>query len=84
MRRVVVTGLGLVTPLGCGVEYTWKRLINGESGLGNLTRFEPGENPCHVAGDVPYGAGEGQFNIDDWVDVKEQKKMDTFIAYGRL
>ncbi len=82
MRRVVVTGLGLVTPLGCGVEYSWKRLMAGESGLRSLSRFEPGENPCRVAGEVPYGTGEGEFNIDDWVDVKEQKKMDMFIAYA--
>lgn len=82
MRRVVVTGMGLVTPLGCGVEHTWKALIASKSGLGRITRFDPSESPCQVAGEVPYGTGEGEFNIDDWIPVKEQKKMDIFIHYG--
>ncbi len=83
MRRVVVTGLGLVTPLGCGVEHTWSRLINGESGLGSIQSFDVSDLPCKVAGQVPRGAGEdNKFNPDDWVEPKEQRKMDTFIVYA--
>lgn len=82
MRRVVVTGLGLVTPLGCGVDATWNALIASKSGLGRITRFDTSDLPCKVAGEVPYGTGEGEFNIDDWIAPKEQKKMDIFIHYA--
>jgi 3-oxoacyl-[acyl-carrier-protein] synthase II len=83
MRRVVVTGLGLVTPLGCGVDETWSRLIKGESGLGSIQSFDVSDLPCKVAGEVPRGAtAEGKFNPDDWVEPKEQRKMDTFIVYA--
>lgn len=82
MRRVVVTGLGLVTPLACGVDATWKRLVNGESGIGKITRFDASGISCQVAGEVPYGDGEGEFNPDAWVSPKEQKKMDIFIRYA--
>lgn len=81
MRRVVVTGMGLVTPLGCGVEHNWSRLTKGESGLGPITRFDASDLPARVAGELPT-TGEGAFNPDDWVEVKEQKKMDRFILYG--
>ena len=83
MRRVVVTGLGLVTPLGCGVDETWSRLIKGESGLGSIQSFDVSDLPCKVAGQVPRGdTAEGKFNPDDWVEPKEQRKMDTFIIYA--
>jgi 3-oxoacyl-[acyl-carrier-protein] synthase II len=83
MRRVVITGLGLVTPLGCGVEQTWSRLIKGESGLGAIQSFDVTDLPCKVAGQVPRGESEhGKFNPDDWVDPKEQRKMDTFILFA--
>jgi 3-oxoacyl-[acyl-carrier-protein] synthase II len=82
MRRVVVTGLGMVTPLGCGVETTWNALIASKSGLGPITRFDPFDIPCKVAGEVPYGTAEGEFNIDEWIPTKEQKKMDIFIHYA--
>jgi 3-oxoacyl-[acyl-carrier-protein] synthase II len=82
MRRVVVTGLGLVTPLGCGVDATWNALIASKSGIGRITRFDTSDLPCQVAGQVPYGTGEGEFNLDDWVPTKEQKKMDIFIHYA--
>ena len=83
MRRVVVTGLGLVTPLACGVEATWKRLIAGESGLGAIQSFDVSDLPAKVAGQVPIGeTSSGRFNADDWVPHKDQKKMDPFIVFG--
>jgi 3-oxoacyl-[acyl-carrier-protein] synthase II len=83
MRRVVVTGLGLVTPLACGVEATWKRLIAGESGLGAIQSFDVSDLPARVAGQVPLGeTASGRFNADDWVPHKDQKKMDPFIIFG--
>lgn len=83
MRRVVVTGLGLVTPLGCGVEVTWDRLIEAESGIGAIQGFEVSDLPCRIAGEVPRGGNEpGTFEPDEWVPPKEQRKMDTFIIYA--
>jgi len=82
MRRVVVTGLGLITPLGCGVEHTWKRLIAGESGIDKIARFDASDISCQVAGEVPKGDGEAEWNPNDWISRKEQKKMDVFIQYG--
>jgi 3-oxoacyl-[acyl-carrier-protein] synthase II len=83
MRRVVVTGLGLVTPLGCGVEATWKRLVAGESGLGAIQAFDVSDLPCKVAASVPRGdTASGGFNPDDWVPPKDQKKMDEFIVFA--
>jgi 3-oxoacyl-[acyl-carrier-protein] synthase II len=83
MRRVVITGLGLVTPLGCGVETTWSRLIAGKSGAGPITRFKVDDLPCRIACDVPRGDGsDGTFNADQWFDPKEQRRVDDFITYG--
>ncbi len=83
MRRVVVTGLGLVTPLGSGVEASWKRLVAGESGLGAIQKFDVSDLPAKVAGVVPRGeTAQGLFNADDWVPPKDQRKMDEFIVYG--
>ena len=81
MRRVVVTGLGAVTPLGCGVETTWKRLLAGESGAAKITKFETSDLPCKIACDVPL-EGEGAFVRDDWMDPKESKRVDDFIVYA--
>jgi 3-oxoacyl-[acyl-carrier-protein] synthase II len=83
MRRVAITGLGLVTPLGCGVEETWSRLIAGHSGAGPITRFKVDDLPCRIACDVPRGDGSnGTFNPDHWVDPKEQRRVDDFITYA--
>src|SRR4051812_45728457 len=82
MRRVVVTGLGLVTPLGCGVQPTWDGLIAGRSGLSAITHIDVSDLPARVAGQVLRGTGPGQFNVDDWVPIKEQKKMDDFIHFA--
>jgi 3-oxoacyl-[acyl-carrier-protein] synthase II len=83
MRRVVVTGLGLVTPLGCGVETTWSRLLEGRSGAGTITRFDASGLATTYACEVPFGDGaDGSFNPDDWVAPKERRKIDEFIVYG--
>jgi 3-oxoacyl-[acyl-carrier-protein] synthase II len=83
MRRVAITGLGLVTPLGCGVDETWSRLIAGRSGAGPITKFKVDDLPCRIACDVPRGDGsDGTFNPDQWVDPKEQRRVDEFITYA--
>jgi len=83
MRRVVITGLGLVTPLACGVEETWSRLLAGQSGASPITRFRVDDLPTKIACQVPRGDGaNGTFNPDQWVDAKEQRRMDDFIIYG--
>lgn len=81
-RRIVVTGLGLVTPLGCGVETTWQNLIAGKSGISRITAFDPENFTCQVAGQVPNGTEPGQFDIKAYVPLKDQKKMDRFIHLG--
>lgn len=80
-RRIVVTGLGLVTPLACGVKETWDKLIASESGLGKIKAFDPSDLPAQVAGEVPL-EGVGAFNPDEWVAPKDQKKIDDFIIYA--
>src|ERR1700744_2872905 len=83
MRRVVVTGLGLVTPLACGVEETWKRLIAGESGARKITEFETSDLATKIACIVPRGDGtNGTYNPDQWMDPKEQRRVDEFIVMG--
>ena len=83
MRRVVVTGLGMLTPLACGVEHTWQRLLAGESGIGRIEKFDVSDLPCQIAGQVPRGDGSnGTFNPDDWMEPKEQRKVDNFILYA--
>lgn len=81
-RRVVVTGIGLVTPLGNNVKDSWKRLIKGDSGIGKIDLFDASEVACKIAGQVDCGEGENQFNINKFVDVKEQKKLDRFINFA--
>jgi len=83
MRRVVVTGLGLVTPLASGVEKTWERLLAGTSGAGTITRFDASHLATTYACEVPVGDGsDGSFNADDWMEPKERRKVDDFILYG--
>jgi len=83
MRRVVVTGLGLVTPLASGVEESWKRLLDGQSGAGQITRFDPANVITKYACEVPLGDGtDGTFNADDHMSAKERRKVDDFILYG--
>jgi 3-oxoacyl-[acyl-carrier-protein] synthase II len=83
MRRVVITGLGLVTPLACGVEATWARLLAGQSGAGPITKFKVDDLACRIACDVPRGDGsDGSYDPNQWVDAKEQRRVDDFITYG--
>ena len=81
-RRVVITGLGLVTPLACGVEATWKRLLASESGVKPITEFDVSDLPARIGGIVPIGDAEHAFRADEWVPHKEQKKMDRFILFA--
>ena len=81
MRRVVITGLGLVTPLGCGVEASWSRLLAGKSGARRVEEFEVADIASQIACFVPRGeTSEGLFNPDDWMEPKEQRKVDAFIT----
>src|SRR5437764_917553 len=83
MRRVVVTGLGMVTPLGCGVEMTWKRLVAGQSGARRIETFDVSDIPCKIGCVVPRGDGsDGSYNPDQWMEPKEQRKVDDFIAFA--
>lgn len=83
MRRVVITGMGMVTPLGCGVETTWSRLLEGRSGASRIDRFEVSDISCQIACMVPYGDGaNGTYNPDQWMEPKEQRKVDKFIVYA--
>jgi 3-oxoacyl-[acyl-carrier-protein] synthase II len=83
MRRVVVTGIGLVTPLGIGAERVWQRLLRGHSGVGAIQSFDVSDLPAKIAGQVPRGdTANGDFNVDDWVPPKEQRKMDEFIVFA--
>jgi 3-oxoacyl-[acyl-carrier-protein] synthase II len=83
MRRVVVTGLGMVSPLGCGVEPSWKRLLNGVSGARKIATFDVADLPCKIACQVPRGDGsDATFNPDQWMEPKDQRKVDDFIVFA--
>ena len=83
MRRVVVTGLGMVSPLATGVEETWNRLLEGQSGAGPITRFDASDLPCRIACEVPRGDGSGgTFNPEQWMDPKDIRRFDDFIIYA--
>jgi 3-oxoacyl-[acyl-carrier-protein] synthase II len=83
MRRIVVTGMGMLTPLGCGVETTWQRLLKGESGAKKVDKFDVSDISCKIACVIPHGDGSnGSFNPDQWMEPKEQRKVDDFIVYA--
>jgi len=83
MRRVVVTGLGMVSPLGCGVELSWRRILNSESGARKIESFDVSDLPCKIACVVPRGDGSnGTFNPDQWMEPKDQRKVDDFIIFA--
>jgi 3-oxoacyl-[acyl-carrier-protein] synthase II len=83
LRRVVITGLGLVTPLGCGVEPSWSRLLAGQSGARRIEEFDVSDLTCQIGCFVPRGSlSDGLFNPDDWMEPKEQRKVDNFIIYA--
>ena len=81
-RRVVITGMGLVTPLGVGLESVWQRLLAGESGARAIQKFDTSDLPVKIACDVPRGASAPEFNPDDWVDPKDQRRTDDFIVFA--
>ena len=83
MHRVVITGLGLVTPVGCGVEAAWSALLAGQNGARRVEEFEVSDITCQIANFIPRGAkSDGKFNPDDWMEPKEQRKVDDFIIYA--
>ncbi len=82
MRRVVITGMGLVTPLGVGAGHVWASLLAGKSGAKRITEFDVSDIACQIAGVVPRGTAPGEFNPDDWMEPKEQRKVDDFIVYA--
>jgi 3-oxoacyl-[acyl-carrier-protein] synthase II len=83
MKRVVVTGMGLVTPLGSGVKANWERLIESQSGIRAIQSFDVTDLPSKIAGEVPSGpSADGLFDADEWVSAKDQRRMDKFIVYG--
>ncbi|HEY8189443.1 MAG TPA: beta-ketoacyl synthase N-terminal-like domain-containing protein, partial [Micavibrio sp.] len=86
MRRVVVTGMGIVSPLGVGIDRNWSRITNGASGIVRITHLDVSDMSSQIGGEVPFtndpAPADGKFNIDLFVPPKEQKKMDIFIAYA--
>ena len=82
MRRVVITGLGMVSPLADGVDATWSKLLNGESGINAIESFDVSDIPAKIAGQVPQGDGPGLFNVENYITSKERRRVDDFIVYG--
>ena len=82
MKRVVVTGAGLVTPLGCGLDETWARLLSGASGAGKISGFDASALATDYACEIPLGSGDGDFDPDHWMEPREQRKVGKFIIYG--
>lgn len=82
MRRVVITGIGLVTPLGIGKKHVWKKLIDSQSGIVKIDRFQTDDLPAKIAGIIPRGTLDGEFNPDSFLEPKDQRKIDDFILYG--
>lgn len=83
LRRVVVTGMGIVSPLGCGVEATWANILAGKSGAKRIDDFEVDDIACQIAHRIPLGEyADGKYNPDEWMEVKEQRKVDPFIVYA--
>ncbi|MCU0818770.1 MAG: beta-ketoacyl-ACP synthase II [Beijerinckiaceae bacterium] len=82
MRRVVITGLGMVTPHGCGVEPTWKNVLAGRSAARAVETFDVSDLPARIACPIPRGTGAGEFNPDDWMDPRDQRRVDAFIVYA--
>lgn len=83
LRRVVITGIGMVSPLGANADTSWTRLLAGESAAGRVTDFDVSDIPAQIACRIPFGDGsDGTFNADDWMEPKEQRKIDPFILYA--
>ena len=84
-RRVVVTGIGIISPLGLGQKNNWERLISGESGIDKIASFDTSELSCKIGGEIPSGSShEGNLDLNEWFDTKEQRKLDRFIMLGLI
>ena len=83
MRRVVITGIGMVGPLGSGAEHSWQRLINGECGIDKIDSFDVRDLSVKIGAEVPLGnEAEGFFEFERWIDTKDRRKNDKFIIFG--
>ena len=82
MRRVVITGLGMVTPLGCGVDSNWRRILAGESGASAISAIDVSDLPCRIACSIPLDGSDDAFHADEWMDARDQRKVDPFIVYA--
>ncbi len=82
MKRVVITGMGLVTPLGVGVEHVWKQLLAGKSGVRAVADFDVSDLPTKIAGQVPHGKGEGELDVEQHFDVQERRRLERFLQYA--
>ena len=82
MRRVAVTGIGAVTPLGCGVDASWSRLLSGSSAAGTVTKFDASHLATDYACEIPIGDGDGDFRPEQWMEPRERRKVDDFILYA--
>ena len=82
MKRVVITGMGMVTPLGNGVDHNWQSILAGKSGLGKIEGFDVSDISCQIAGQVPMGDEDGALNMDAHIEPKDQRKLDKFIQFG--
>jgi len=82
MQRVVITGIGLVTPVGTGTDHAWSNILAGKSGARRVTDFEVSDLACQIGCFIPRGTGAGEFNPDDWMEPKEQRKVDDFIVFA--
>ena len=84
MRRVVITGMGIVSPVGTGIEYAWKNIVNGKSGVRKIDTFDASDLASQIAGLPVAGTGAGEFNPDAIVDPRDQRKMDKSIVYAMV
>ncbi len=82
MKRVVITGMGLVTPLGVGLENVWKQLLAGKSGIRAITSFDVSDLPTKIAGQVPHGKGEGELDLEQYFDIQERRRLEPFLHYA--
>ena len=83
MRRVVVTGMGALTPMACGVRESWDSVLQGNSGASKITKFNAETYPVKIACEIPFGDGKNNtFNPSEWVEAKEQRHVDDFIIYA--
>ena len=82
MRRVVITGMGIVSPLGQGLEHNWKQILSSASGIGKIEGFKTSDLACQIAGQVPEDGTDGALVMDDFIEPKERRKLDRFIQLG--